>query len=96
LIVNDPTWSVVSVTISWSHRKYQGALAGLGVIMGFAASSRGEGMATARMERTAMQPRVTMAARRIRSGTALTVRWGASRVVARIVGAVPEATPSSV
>ena len=45
---------------------------------------------------TAIVPSTTIAARRVRSGTALTVRSGASSVVARIAGAVPRATPSSV
>ena len=42
LIVKEPIFSVVSVTISWSQRKYHGAFAGFGVIIGLAASSRGE------------------------------------------------------
>ena len=42
LIVNDPMWIVVSVTISCSQRKYQGAFAGLGVTSALAGSSSGE------------------------------------------------------
>ena len=86
----------MSVTISCSHRKYQGAFAGFGVTSALAGSSSGERMKTARMLTSAKVPRTTIAARRVRSGTALTVASGASSVVARTAGAVPRATPSSV
>ena len=42
-------WIVVSVTISCSHRKYQGAFAGFGVTSALAGSSSGDAMNTARM-----------------------------------------------
>ena len=76
--VNEPMRIVVSVTISCSHRKYHGALAGLGVTSALAGSSSGEAMNTDMMLTTAMVPSVAIAARRSRSGTALTVVSGAS------------------
>ena len=88
---------VVSVTISCSHRKYHGALAGLGVTSALAGSSSGEAMALARMLTSAKVPSVTISARRVRSGTALTVQ--VRRLERRSpapLGAVPRATPSSV
>ena len=96
MIVKLPMWTVVSVTISWSQRKYQGALAGFGVMSALAASSSGERSSVARMLMSAIVPSTAMAVRRVRSGTAFTVRSGASRVVVRIAGAVPRATPRSV
>ena len=84
------------VTISCSQRKYQGAFAGFGVTSALAGSSSGDGIALARMLTRAKVPSVTISARRDRSGTALTVRSGASRLLARTVGAVPRATPSNV
>ena len=78
LMVNEPSLMVVSVTISCSHRKYHGALAGFGVTSALAGSSSGEAMNTDMMLTTAIVPRVTMAARRVRSGTAFTVVSGAS------------------
>ena len=88
--------NVVSVTISCSQRKYQGALAGFGVTSALAASSRGERMNEASTLITAKVPSTATAARRTRSGIALTVRSRASRLAARMVGAVPRATPRSV
>ena len=96
LMVKLPIRTVVSVTISWSHRKYHGALAGLGVTRALAASSSGDRTRAARMLITAKVPSVTIEARRVRSGTALTVAASFSRVVVVTVGAVPRATPSSV
>src|SRR5262249_17904301 len=96
LTVKDPIFTVESVTISWSHRKYQGALAGFGVTSGLAGFSRGERTKTERIETIAIVPSTAIAARRTRSGTELTVSSGVSSDVARIVGAVPRATPSSV
>jgi hypothetical protein len=95
LIVKEPIFTVVSVTISWSQRKYHGAFAGLGVIIGLAGSSRGDGMKQARMLTTANVPRTTIEIRRTRSFTELTVRSAASSVTARIAGAWPRATPRS-
>jgi hypothetical protein len=51
---------------------------------------------TDRMLKSAMVPSTTIAARLVRSGTEFTVVSGASSVVARMDGAVPRATPSSV
>ncbi len=89
-------WTVVSVTISWSHRKYQGALAGFGVMSGLAGSSSGERTKTDRIPTSAIVPRITMAMRRVRSGIEFTVVPGASRDVARTCGEVPRAIPRSV
>ena len=47
LIVNEPMCRVVSVTISCSQRKYQGAFAGLGVTRALAGSSSGDRISTA-------------------------------------------------
>ena len=97
LMVNDPMRMVVSVTISCSHRKYHGAFAGFGVTSALAGSSSGEAMNADRMLTTAKVPSVTISARRVRSGTALTVVSGGLERAARVtVGAVPRATPSSV
>ena len=96
LMVNDPRWIVVSVTISCSQRKYQGAFAGLGVTSGFAGSSSGEAMNTDMMLTTAIVASTAISARRTRSGTALTVLSGASSVETRMTGACPRAMPRSV
>ncbi len=89
-------WTVVSVTISCSQRKYQGALAGFGVISGLAGSSSGERTKTERIPTIAIVPRITIAMRRVRSGTELTVVPGASSVEAFTCGEVPRAMPRSV
>src|SRR3989338_2790427 len=68
LIVNEPIVTVVTVTISCSHRKYQGALAGFGVTDGFAGASSGAGNA---MERSTTAANVRRETRRIRRS-----RWG--------------------
>src|SRR6185436_19968560 len=78
LSVNDPIRIVVSVTISCSQRKYHGALAGFGVTSALAGSSSGDAMNTDMMLIAAMVPSVAIAARRTKSGTALTVVSGAS------------------
>ena len=56
LTVNDPIRNVVSVTISWSQRKYQGAFAGLGVTSALAGSSSGDRRKTERMLTIAIVP----------------------------------------